>query len=170
MYNNLNISIIAAIAKNNVIGYKNKIPWYLPNDLLWFKKNTVHKTIIMGRFTWESIQRIPLKNRKNIVVTRNKNKYSKIKEFLWTSSLNEAIKNADSDKEIMIIGGASLYQQSLSYVSRMYLTYIDFLPKGNVYFPRYQKNQWKIIFLKYNNSNTVNLYNHKFLIIEKNHN
>ncbi|MDE5285609.1 MAG: dihydrofolate reductase, partial [Buchnera aphidicola] len=67
----MNISLIAALSKNLVIGRNNKIPWYIAEDLKWFKKNTIHKNIIMGRVTWQSIGQ-PLIMRKNIVISRNK--------------------------------------------------------------------------------------------------
>ncbi|MBZ2279867.1 MAG: dihydrofolate reductase, partial [Buchnera aphidicola] len=83
----MNISLIAAISKNLVIGKNNKIPWYISEDLKWFKKNTINKNIIMGRMTWQSIGK-PLIMRRNIVISQKKIQKSGI---IWAQSISHAL-------------------------------------------------------------------------------
>lgn len=146
----MKISLIAAISNNLVIGDKNKIPWYLPEDLKWFKKNTINKNIIMGRVTWESIEKF-LPMRTNIVVS--KKKIFK-KNIIWADSINSAIISSVCSKhseheEIMVIGGSQIYQQMLFYANKLYLTHVNCDISGDTYFPKYKlfKN-WKTIFKK----------------------
>lgn len=163
----MTISIIAAIAKNNVIGYKNKIPWNLPADMQWFKNCTLNKTIIMGRLTWDSLVKKPLPNRLNIILSKKNKKYnSKIKEILWLSSIKEIIKISEQ-KEIMVIGGSNIYNQLIKYSHRMYLTHINIQPYGDSYFPYYKKKEWDVIFRKLHKPNKNNLYNYYFEILQK---
>lgn len=164
------ISIIACITKNNVIGKGNIIPWHMPSDLLWFKLITTNKPVIMGRITWESINCSPLKNRTNIVITRNKFKHSKKKKFLWASSIKEAIELAGNVKEVMIIGGSKIYQSAFIHVNKMYLTYINKIVEyspHNKFFPKYNESEWKKIYYKYNKSDEKNKYNYIFKIFKK---
>ncbi|MEK6730576.1 MAG: dihydrofolate reductase [Pseudomonadota bacterium] len=135
----MNIIIVAAIAKNNVIGCKNRLPWYLPADLAHFKRLTLHKSIIMGRKTYESIGH-PLPQRDNIIVTSNQNYQAPGCKILH--SLQAAIDSADSE-DIMVIGGKSLYAQALPITAKMYLTYIDADIEGDVTFPDFDKRQWQ---------------------------
>lgn len=142
----MNISLIAAISNNFVIGRNNKIPWYMPEDLKWFKKNTIHKVVIMGRLTWESILR-PLPMRINIVISHKKIKQEGI---IWADSITNAIIIAiQYNQEIMVIGGEKIYKKMLFYANKLYLTYIDLDIIGDTYFPQYQLyKSWKIIFKK----------------------
>lgn len=167
------ISIIAAVALNNVIGSTktNKIPWYLPNDLCWFKKITLYKPIIMGRLTWESIRYKPLPNRLNIVIS-SKSKYVKDlnNEVVWVNSICEAIKIAKSTykKELMVIGGRSIYNQLLYIADKMYLTHIHIYPCGNIYFPNYIKSEWTSTFKECHSYNIKNIYSYCFEVLTKN--
>lgn len=138
------ISIIAAIAKNGVIGKKNELPWYLPADLAHFKTLTLHHDIIMGRKTYESIiTRLgkPLPERKNIIVTGQPN--FQAPRCIVVHSLPEAIKNSATD-EIFIIGGASLYTAALPITKRLYLTEIDAEIPGDTFFPAWNKKDWQL--------------------------
>ncbi|OGT22078.1 MAG: hypothetical protein A3C55_03540 [Gammaproteobacteria bacterium RIFCSPHIGHO2_02_FULL_42_13] len=135
----MNIIIVAAIAKNNVIGCKNRLPWYLPADLAHFKRLTLHKSIIMGRKTYESIGH-PLPQRDNIVVTSNQNYQAPGCKILH--SLQTAIDSADSG-DVMVIGGKSLYEQALPIASKMYITRIDVEIDGDVTFPEFDRGQWQ---------------------------
>lgn len=158
------ISIIAAIASNNIIGNIDKIPWYLPADLIWFKNITLYKTIVMGRLTWDSIKKKPLKNRLNIIISK-KNNYSFNSKVLWFNSIDSAIKNVK--KEIIVIGGASIYKQFLKITRKMYLTHICTNPHGNVYFPKYEKSEWQSTFKEFHKSDKKNKYNYCFEILYK---
>ncbi|ACL29963.1 type 3 dihydrofolate reductase [Buchnera aphidicola str. APS (Acyrthosiphon pisum)] len=161
----MNISLIAAISKNLVIGYKNKIPWYLPEDLKWFKQKTINKNIIMGRLTWESIKKKPLPMRKNIVISSNEIKQEGI---IWADSISNAIISAQYNQEIMIIGGAKIYKEMLFYANKLYLTHIDIDIVGDAYFPEYKLYPyWKTLFRKKNTKNKMNPYNYSFEILSR---
>ncbi|QCI16978.1 type 3 dihydrofolate reductase [Buchnera aphidicola (Aphis helianthi)] len=146
----MNISLIAAISNNLVIGNKNKIPWNLPEDLKWFKKNTIYKNIIMGRLTWESIVNF-LPMRTNIVISRKK---IVKKNIIWANSIQNAIISTtyskyNQNQEVMVIGGGEIYKQMLFYANKLYLTHVNCNIIGDSYFPKYKlyKN-WKTIFKK----------------------
>lgn len=130
------VSLIVAKSENNVIGKDGKIPWYIPEDLKRFKKLTTNNVVIMGRKTYESLpeEYKPLPNRLNIIISRLIN-YSP-KNCIVSNSLEAAIKKAGTNKEIFIIGGSEIYEESLKYVSKIYMTEVlgDF--DGDTYFPK----------------------------------
>lgn len=160
----MKISLIAAISNNLVIGDNNKIPWYIPEDLKWFKKNTIHKNVIMGRLTWESIGK-PLPMRTNIVISRNE---IKKKGIIWVNSISNAIIASKYDKEIMVIGGGKIYEKMLFYANKLYLTHIDINIVGDTYFPRYQLfKSWKRLFKKNIIKSKTNSYNYSFEILSR---
>ncbi|MCL2322234.1 MAG: dihydrofolate reductase [Oscillospiraceae bacterium] len=136
------LSIIVAIGNNNVIGLYNKMPWYIPDDLKYFKEKTLGKTVIMGRKTLESIGG-PLKDRKNIVISRNKSYSSESFEVLHDFS--EVKKYIDDDNENFIIGGAEIYREFLHFCEFLYVTrvYKDF--KGDKFFDHIDENEWRIV-------------------------
>ena len=144
----LPLSIIVALADNQVIGVNNTLPWHLPADLKYFKALTTGKPIIMGRKTWESLRRRPLPNRLNIVVTRQADFKAEGAEVF--SSLDEAIKRADqwavsqAVDEIMLIGGAQLYTLALEVgcVDKLYLTRVHLSPEGDAFFPKVDLAKW----------------------------
>ena len=136
----MKISMIAAMAEDRVIGLDNKMPWHLPADLKFFKRVTLGKPVIMGRKTYQSIGR-PLPGRKNIVLTRDANLTIEGVECVQT--LEQATELLGSVEEVMIIGGATIYEQFLEKADRLYLTFIDLETKGDTYFPDYQQvAQW----------------------------
>ena len=126
------ISIIVAMANNRVIGKDNQMPWYLPADLAHFKRVTLNKPIIMGRKTYESIGR-PLPERKNIVISRNKD--YKLDGCETVTSVEHAFELIKNEKEVFIIGGGYLYSQLLSKADKLYLTFIDLDVNGDTQFP-----------------------------------
>ena len=132
------VSVIAAVANNNVIGYRGSMPWDLPEDLARFKKLTLHHPIIMGQKTYESIGRV-LGGRHNIILTRDSD-WKGPAEATVAHSLEEALRiGAEESDEVFVIGGGEIYRQALEYVDRLYLTriYADF--PGDTYFPDYSK-------------------------------
>jgi dihydrofolate reductase len=133
------LSLIVAMTPERVIGCKGKMPWHNPADLRWFKENTLHKPIIMGRATWDSIGR-PLPHRHNIVVTRQAD--YELKEATVVNSLMKAIELVESEPEIMVIGGGQLYAQALPLAQRLYLTTIHTTVEGDTYFPEVNFQQW----------------------------
>jgi len=136
------ISMIAAMAKNNVIGIKNGLPWDLPADMKHFREITSGKTVIMGARTFESIGKA-LPKRRNIVITLDKNQIAEGAEIVF--SLDEAIESCKNEGEVMIIGGASIYRQFLPKAQRVYLTVIDGEFEGDAFFPEMDMNEWKIV-------------------------
>ncbi|XBC42414.1 MAG: type 3 dihydrofolate reductase [Buchnera aphidicola (Meitanaphis elongallis)] len=139
----MKISIIAAISENFVIGNNNSIPWNLPLDLIWFKKHTINKSVIMGRLTWDSIKsELPM--RQNIILTRKD--IESYKNVHFVSSIKKAIQLATNKNEIMIIGGGKLYSQMLYSANKLYLTKIKINIKGDTYFPEYRHMNWNTIF------------------------
>ena len=143
----MNISLITAITKNRVIGKDGTMPWHIPEDLQYFKKITLNKPVIMGRKTFESLNLRPLPNRKNIVITSDIFKYINIPNVTLVSSIEAALNACDEhSEEIMVIGGAKIYEQFLPKANRLYLSLIDKEYEGDTYFPDYnQVKQWKHI-------------------------
>ena len=146
------ISIIAAVARNRAIGYKNKLIYWLPNDLKRFKALTTGHTIIMGRNTFLSLPKGALPNRRNIVLTRKgvKGELKEVREEIkdnttleFFPSLEEALQHCTPDEDIYIIGGASVYRQALPLADRLCLTEIDDIPaEADTFFPPYE-DKWQ---------------------------
>lgn len=138
------VSAIVAISKNGVIGKENQIPWYLPADLVFFKRTTIGHHVIMGRHSFLSIGR-PLPKRTNIVVTRNP--FFTASGCLVAHSLEEALGIAldAGETEAFIIGGGQIYRESMPYLDRIYLTAIDAEMEGDVLFPSIGEDEWKLI-------------------------
>jgi dihydrofolate reductase len=137
----MTISIIAALSKNNVIGVNNKLPWHIPDDLKRVKKLTTGKPIIMGCKTFTSIGK-PLPNRHNIIISSDEK--LRIEGCDIANSLEQALDLASYAPEIMVFGGAQVYQQALPKVSRMYLTLVDSDIEGDTYFPEWNIKDWEI--------------------------
>ncbi len=135
----MKLSIIAAIAKNRVIGDANKLPWHFSADLKHFRQITMGKPIVMGRKTYESLKD-PLPGRSNIIISSNKN-YQKEGCTVF-SSPEAALHELQLCEEVMIIGGASLYNQLLPIANRLFLTLIHKDFEGDTFFPVIDFNQW----------------------------
>ncbi|SFG75156.1 dihydrofolate reductase [Pedobacter insulae] len=134
------LSIIVAVSENNAIGKDNQLLWHLPADLKHFKEITSGNTIIMGRKTYDSIGK-PLPNRRNIVITRNANLV--IPGVEVATSLVNAIELCKHDKEVFIIGGAEIYQQSLAHATHIYLTRVHRKYEADTFFPAIDSTEWK---------------------------
>ena len=163
------LSVIVAMAHNRVIGLNNQMPWHLPADLAWFKKNTLNKPVIMGRKTFESIGR-PLPNRHNIVISRQiEPSDNKISNVSWVKSIDEAISLAQAQQpdEVFIIGGGNIYQQVLPLIDRLYLTHIDAELQGDTYFPDYLPEQWQVIYQEDHQADEKNSYPYQFEILQR---
>jgi dihydrofolate reductase len=137
-----NLTLIAAVAKNGVIGIDNRLPWRLPADLKHFKALTLGHTVIMGRKTWESLPAgfRPLPGRRNIVVTRNDGYQAEGAAI--AASLPAAVAAADGG-EAFVIGGAELYAAALPLADRLQLTEIDTIFEGDTFFPAIDPHQWQ---------------------------
>jgi len=136
------LSIIVAVAENNVIGKDNSLIWKLPRDMKHFKETTTGHYIIMGRKTFESNGR-PLPNRTNVIITRDKN-YS-AEGCVIAHSLEDAIKEAKNDQEAFIIGGGVIYDMAMSLVDRIYLTKIHHSFEGDTFFPEINMKEWDVV-------------------------
>jgi dihydrofolate reductase len=137
------ISLIVAIAQNNAIGKDNDLLWHISEDLKYFKKTTNARTVLMGRKTWESLPFKPLKNRRNIVVSSQKEyQISGAELFSDTDKALEALK--EEKDEVFCIGGASLYKALLPKADKLYITrvYKDF--EADVFFPEIDEQIWEI--------------------------
>ena len=158
------ISMIAAMAKNNVIGIKNGLPWDLPADMKHFRETTSGKTVIMGARTFESIGKA-LPKRRNIVITLDKNQIAEGAEIVF--SLDEAIESCKNEGEAMIIGGASIYRQFLPKAQRVYLTVIDGKFEGDAFFPEMDMNEWKIVNEEKHEADEKNSHPYAFKVFER---
>src|SRR5882672_2564177 len=114
------ISMIAALAKNRTIGKRNALPWHLPADLKHFREKTTGKTIVMGLNTFKSVGERPLPNRKNVVLTDDKN-YQAPAGVVLAHSIDEVLELTKHDGELMVSGGAMVYQQFMPLADRLYL-------------------------------------------------
>lgn len=131
----MRISIIAAVARNRAIGNKNKLIYWLPDDLKRFKTLTTGNTIIMGRKTFESLPKGALPNRRNVVLTRNGGSFAGCDVF---SSLEDALRSCADTEDVYIIGGASVYHEALAVADRLCLTEVDDVPaEADTFFPDY---------------------------------
>jgi dihydrofolate reductase len=138
------LTLIAAVARNGVIGIANRLPWQLPADLKHFKELTTGHAVIMGRKTWESLPAKfrPLPGRRNIVVTRN-GEYA-AEGATVSASLPGALALANGD-EAFVIGGAELYKAALPLADRLQLTEIDATYDGDTWFPAIDTARWREI-------------------------
>ena len=146
----MKVSIIGAMGKNRELGFGNKLPWHLPDDLKRFKEITRGHAVIMGRKTYESIGRV-LPDRKNIIVTRNP--AYQAPGCVVVGSIEDAFKAAtknhdndyDHDDEVFVIGGGDIYKLALPYANTMYLTFVDAEREADAFFPEFEEKEWHII-------------------------
>jgi len=140
----MTISHLVAASENNVIGKNNHLPWRLPNDFKYFKNKTWGMPVIMGRNTYESLDK-PLPGRFNIVITTKQD--WKRDDVIVTHSIHEAITKAiETDcKEIFIIGGGDLFKQSVSIVNKIYLTRVHTTVEGDTVYPEINQAKWKLV-------------------------
>ncbi|ADI29492.1 dihydrofolate reductase [Methylotenera versatilis] len=134
------LSIIVAIANNQVIGINNTLPWHLPEDLKRFRALTTGHHIIMGRKTYESLGRL-LPGRITVIVTRNKD--YQLEGALIAHSLEAAVALCKNDDEVFLIGGAELYQDGLKLADKLYITEVDLTVDGDAFFPQFDLNLWQ---------------------------
>lgn len=140
----MKVSLIAAVSENGVIGREGGLPWHLPDDFRFFKRKTTGHCLIMGRKTLDSIGGV-LPNRTSIVVTRDASWQRE--GVIVTSSLEDALAKAreQGDDEAFIGGGAEIYQLALPVADRIYLTRVHTDVEGDVHFPTFDEDAWKIV-------------------------
>jgi dihydrofolate reductase len=160
------VSAIVAMSENRVIGHNNNLPWYLPADLHHFKTITTGHPILMGRKTYQSIGK-PLPNRTNIILSRNPR--FQAPSCIVVPSMTKAIEYALTQyyKNIFIIGGADVYNQCMSYISRIYLTTVHEEFEGDVFFPELNLNEWKKAESITHVPDSKNVYAYTFSILDR---
>lgn len=137
------LSLIVAAAQNNAIGKNNQLLWHLPNDLKFFKNTTWGMPVIMGRKTFESVNK-PLPGRFNIVITRQPGWNAE--GVIVASDLDDAICKARETncKELFVIGGGEIYNQAYAMADKIYLTRVDATPDGDTFFPAMEESKWAL--------------------------
>lgn len=165
------LSLIVAKAENGCIGRDNKLPWYLPNDLKYFRQVTMGKPVIMGRRTWESLKK-PLPGRTNIVISRQKDYQANGVKVV--PGLNEAITLAENICEIegceeaVVIGGALIYAESLSLVDRLYVTEVHAEVAGDTFFPAYDKKKFHEVMREDYQGEPPNEFDYSLVVYQRN--
>lgn len=163
-------ALMVAMAQNRVIGRNNALPWYLPEDLKYFKRITLGKPIVMGRKTFESIGR-PLPGRANLVVTRDRAwRHPGVRIFHDLDSAYqsaEAQAQIDGVNEIMVIGGGEIFTEALPRADRLYLTQVHADVVGDAYFPGICWNQWRQISREDHAASENNPHDYSFIVFER---
>jgi dihydrofolate reductase len=138
----LPLTLVAAVARNGVIGRGGQLPWDLPEDRAHFRRTTLGHAVIMGRRTWDE-RGTPLEGRRNIVVSRGGAVSGSGREVVAT--LEEALAAArTTDPEPIVIGGAEIFRLALPLATRMILTELDFDAQGDTVFPPFDRAQWRV--------------------------
>ena len=159
----MTISIIAAVAKNGAIGYKNNLLYSIADDMKRFKTLTTGHTVIMGRKTFESLPFGALPNRRNIVITNSK---KHIKGCECMNSINDALSSCKDETEVFIIGGGKIYNEAINIADKLYITEIDDDPtNADTFFPDY--NKWKCLAAEEHKKSECNHYAFTFKIFLK---
>ena len=166
----MKVSLIVAMSENRVIGRENQMPWHLPDELKYFKQVTMGKPLVMGRNTFESIGK-PLPGRPNIVVTRNPDYdadgvsvVSCIEDAL---ELAEQLTERDANAEVMIIGGAQVFAMTLPLADRLYLTEVHATINGDVFFPEFPRDQWRLVARDEHAIDARNPYAYSVMVLER---
>lgn len=166
----MRIAMIWAMANNGVIGRQNQLPWHLPNDLKYFKRLTSGKTVIMGRKTYESIGR-PLPNRINIVISRADDFHAE--GIKVVNSLPAALELAAAEtlisgaEEVIVIGGAEIYNLCLPLAERLYVTLVHADVEGDAHFPEWDRQAYQEVGREDFSADGPNPYDYSFVVFDK---
>lgn len=161
------ISIIVAIAENNIIGGDNKLLWHISDDLKRFKEITMGKTIIMGRKTFESLPGV-LPGRHHVVLTRDENFKIDSDEVTVIHNFQTVLdKYSNSDEDVFIIGGGEMYSMAFPYCQKLFLTKIKKSFKGDTYFPDIDFCHWKITYSSGENKDQKNGLEYEFINLDR---
>ena len=158
------ITLIVAKDENSVIGHEGRLPWHLPADMKYFKTVTMGKPLIMGRHTYESIGK-PLPGRTNIVVTKDAGYQAP--GCLVVHSVEEALTVVVDHPEVMVMGGATLYEQLLPRASKIYVTEVHAQVTGNTYFPTFNLDEWREVSRNDHAADENNAYAYSFVVLER---
>jgi dihydrofolate reductase len=166
----MRLALIWAMSQNRVIGRNNALPWYLPEDLKYFKRVTMGKPVIMGRKTWDSIGR-PLPGRTNIVITRDRAFTAEGVKVVH--SLDEAIRMAENiclingGDEAVVMGGAEIYALALPKADRLYMTQVHADVHGDAFFPEFDLESWEELGREDFKASVANPYDYSFVVLER---
>lgn len=162
----MKISSIVAVANNRVIGIENDLPWRLSDDMKFFKKTTSGHHIIMGRKNYQSIG-FPLPKRTNIILSRNP--FFIVSNCLVTGSIDEALSIAyeNGEKEVFIIGGAKVYEDTADLWDKLYYTEVHADIAGDVFFPEINWDNWTLISEEAHKADDRNEYDFTIKVFEK---
>jgi len=142
------ISLIAAVARNGVIGKDGDMPWHIPSDFAWFKRTTMGKPMIMGRKQFETFPK-PLPGRPHIVVTRQQGYapegVSVVHDLDAAYALAQRLAAETNASEIMVIGGGDIYAQAMARADRLYISHLELAPEGDVHFPAIDPEIWAVV-------------------------
>lgn len=158
------ISLVVAMADNRVIGRDNGLPWRLPADLQHFKRTTMGKPVLMGRKTFESIGRA-LPGRRNLIVSRTAGYRAEGCET--ATSIDAVLELVRGEPEIMVIGGASFYEQLLARADRLHVTLVHASVEGDAYFPEMDWAQWREVDRSDHAPDERNALPYSFLVYER---
>lgn len=159
------LGMIAAVGNRFEIGYKNQLLVHLPADLKHFKEITAGHTVVMGDRTWESLPKRPLPNRRNIVLTLDKNYQAEGAELAF--SVDEVLCMLAADETAFIIGGATIYQLFIDKIDKLYLTRIMSDFQADAFFPAINFQKWKLLEDELYRADDINKYNMHFQLYEK---
>ena len=162
----MTISLVVAASENNAIGKNNQLIWHLPNDLKFFKNTTWGFPVIMGRKSFESVNK-PLPGRTNIVITTNPD--WKAETVIVVNNLKDAIQKAaeTNSKQIFIVGGGEIYKQSMDIADSIYITRVHADLEGDTFFPLIDESKWKLTSNQDFEADEKHAYSYSFQIWEK---
>lgn len=158
------VSLVVAMAKNRVIGAHHGIPWKLPNEVKLFKEITMGHHIVMGRVTYETINRL-LPGRTTVIVTRNPD--YRVPGAIVARSIREALDACKDDDEIMVIGGAEIFRETLPIADRIYLTIVDGSPAGDTFMPEFDMAEWRQTSSKQFDADEKHAYAFTFYVLDR---
>lgn len=159
------VSIIAAVADNLAIGKDNKLPWHLPADLKHFKELTTGHAVVMGKRTFESLPNGPLPNRKNIVLTSIPE--GNFDKYYEATSIKDAIELCENEDQVFIIGGSSIFAQSIKTVDTMYITWVHGKFEADTFFPKFNLKEWNEVSREEHEADDRNPYPYSFCEYER---
>lgn len=149
---------------NRVIGKDGGIPWHLPAELKLFKSLTMGHHIVMGRRTYESINRL-LPGRTTVIVTRNR--FYEVPGAVVVHSLKEAIAACGDDPEIFVIGGAEIFEEAIPLAHRIYLSIVQAEVEGDTYMPHFARAEWKEVVRETHPADARNQYAFEFTVLDR---
>lgn len=161
----MKIALIWAMADDGVIGVDNGLPWKLPADMQWFRRHTLGKPIVMGRRTFESFGSRPLPQRLNIVISRDPQ--YRAEGVAVVGDIDQALVVAGEVEEVMVIGGASLYAQTLPLADRLYVTRVHANVPGDTRFPEVDWSRWREVAREERPADEKNVHALSFLVFER---